>query len=136
MPTDYLSLEWQTLQNQFDSYEKYSLLIKLVAVLVTTIAIVMELNVVITVLIIGTLWLQDGIWKTFQSRFEHRILAVEEALATNHAMTGCQFNQDYQANAHSGKALIIEYVKQALRPTVMFPFVVLEIIAIGAALLL
>jgi hypothetical protein len=39
MTTDYLSLEWQTLQNQFDSYEKYSLIIKLAAIFTTALAL-------------------------------------------------------------------------------------------------
>lgn len=125
MTTDYLSLEWQTLQNQFDSYEKYSLIIKLVAIFTTALALGFEFNLLVTVLIVGVFWLQDGIWKTFQGRFETRLLAIEAALAANHNETGCQFNQQYQQSANSGLGLITEYLKQSLRPTVMYPYVVL-----------
>ena len=125
MATDYLSLEWQTLQNQFDSYEKYSLLIKLVAIFTTSFALGFEFNLLVPVLMVGVFWLQDGIWKTFQGRFETRLLIVEAALAANHNETGCQFNQQYQQIANSGIALIKEYLKQCLRPTVMYPYVVL-----------
>ena len=125
MTTDYLSLEWQTLQNQFDSYEKYSLLIKLVAIFTTAFALGFEFNLIVPVLMVGVFWLQDGIWKTFQGRFESRLLAVEAALAANHNETGCQFNQQYQQTANSGLGLIKEYLKQCLRPTVMYPYVVL-----------
>ena len=125
MATDYLSLEWQTLQNQFDSYEKYSLLIKLVAIFTTAFALGFEFNLLVPVLIVGVFWLQDGIWKTFQGRFETRLLIVEAALAANHNETGCQFNQQYQQIANSGMGLIKEYLKQCLRPTVMYPYVVL-----------
>jgi hypothetical protein len=125
MATDYLSLEWQTLQNQFDSYEKYSLIIKLVAIFTTALALGFEFNLLVTVLIVGVFWLQDGIWKTFQGRFETRLLAIEAALAANHNETGCQFNQQYQQSANSGLGLITEYLKQSLRPTVMYPYVVL-----------
>ena len=125
MTTDYLSLEWQTLQNQFDSYEKYSLLIKLVAIFTTAFALGFEFNLLVPVLMVGVFWLQDGIWKTFQGRFETRLLIVEAALAANHNETGCQFNQQYQQIANSGIGLIKEYLKQCLRPTVMYPYVVL-----------
>ena len=125
MATDYLSLEWQTLQNQFDSYEKYSLLIKLVAIFTTSFALGFEFNLFVPVLMVGVFWLQDGIWKTFQGRFETRLLIVEAALAANHNETGCQFNQQYQQIANSGIGLIKEYLKQCLRPTVMYPYVVL-----------
>ena len=125
MATDYLSLEWQTLQNQFDSYEKYSLLIKLVAIFTTSFALGFEFNLFVPVLMVGVFWLQDGIWKTFQGRFESRLLIVEAALAANHNETGCQFNQQYQQIANSGVDLIKEYLKQCLRPTVMYPYVVL-----------
>ena len=125
MATDYLSLEWQTLQNQFDSYEKYSLLIKLVAIFTTAFALGFEFNLIVPVLMVGVFWLQDGIWKTFQGRFETRLLIVEAALAANHNETGCQFNQQYQQTANSGLGLIKEYLKQCLRPTVMYPYVVL-----------
>jgi len=125
MTTDYLSLEWQTLQNQFDSYEKYSLLIKLVAIFTTAFALGFEFNLIVPVLMVWVFWLQDGIWKTFQGRFETRLLIVEAALAANHNETGCQFNQQYQQTANSGLGLIKEYLKQCLRPTVMYPYVVL-----------
>ena len=125
MATDYLSLEWQTLQNQFDSYEKYSLLIKLVAIFTTAFALGFEFNLLVPVLMVAVFWLQDGIWKTFQARFETRLLIVEAALAANHTETGCQFNQQYQQTANSGIGLIKEYLKQCLRPTVMYPYVVL-----------
>lgn len=125
MTTEFLSLEWQTLQNQYDSYEKYSLVIKLMAVLITALSIGLNFSLILPVLAVGVLWLQDGIWKTFQGRFEIRLLAIEAALAANHNEAGCQFNQHYQASANSGAGLVLEYVKQALRPTVMYPYIVL-----------
>ena len=132
MTTDYLSLEWQTLQNQFDSYEKYSLLIKLVAIFTTAFALGFEFNLLVPVLMVGVFWLQDGIWKTFQGRFETRLLIVEAALAANHNETGCQFNQQYQQIANSGAGLIKEYLNQCLRPTVMYPYVVLLSLALSS----
>ena len=132
MGPETLSLEWQTLQNQFDSYEKYSLIIKLVAVLLTAIALLTQLPVLFAIALIGVLWLQDGIWKTFQGRFEQRLLQIEAEIRESGATTDCQFNSAYQAKANSGGALIAEYIKQSLRPTVMFPYVVLEALVVAA----
>ncbi|GGF59774.1 hypothetical protein [Alteromonas lipolytica] len=131
MTTDYLSLEWQTLQNQYDSYEKYSLIIKLVAIVITISGMGLSFEVPVMLAGIAVLWLQDGIWKTFQGRFETRLLAIEAALAANHNQPGCQFNQAYQQNANGGLSLIIEYLKQALRPTVMYPYAVLVLISLS-----
>lgn len=125
MSTDYLSLEWQTLQNQFDSYEKYSLIIKLAAIFTTALALGFGFPALVTMLVVCVFWLQDAIWKTFQGRFESRLLAIEAAIADNHNEAGCQFNQAYQQQAYHGVALILEYLKQALRPTVMYPYIVL-----------
>ncbi|TPV54346.1 hypothetical protein FJ444_19370 [Aestuariibacter sp. GS-14] len=136
MTQEKLSLEWQTLQNQFDSYEKYSLMIKLSAVLLTAIALLTQLPTLIAMALIGVLWLQDGIWKTFQGRFEQRLLAIEAEIRALGATTDCQFNSAYLAQANSGGALIAEYVKQSLRPTVMYPYVALEALIIVAALLI
>lgn len=126
MAPEKLSLEWQTLQNQFDSYEKYSLVVKLVAVLLTALALLTQLPVLIAMALLGVLWLQDGIWKTFQGRFEQRLLQIEAEIRESGTTTDCQFNSAYQAQAKSGGALIAEYIKQSLRPTVMFPYIVLE----------
>ena len=78
-----LTNEWSLLQNQFDSYEKFSLLIKLFSVGVFIIASLSEqLNFIILILLF-ILWLQDAIWKTFQSRIENRLLQIEGYLSTD-----------------------------------------------------
>ena len=126
--------EWCLLQNQFDSYEKYSLIIKLfsVTVLVTTLQISSVSVLIIIVLL--TLWLQDAIWKTFQARIETRLLQIE-SLITNSAASieaveaACQFNSEYQKQRPGSTGLVMEYFRQALRPTVAFPHVVLVILA-------
>ncbi|MEP1383716.1 MAG: hypothetical protein ABJK64_07955, partial [Paraglaciecola sp.] len=76
-----LQQEWTTLQNQFDSYEKYSLLIKLFNVLVTCTLLFAFNAGCWAVLICAVLCLQDGIWKTFQSRMAERIETVESAIS-------------------------------------------------------
>ena len=99
-----LSNEWMLLQNQYDSYEKYSLMIKLVAMVVFYFAHISEKIGWIVLILLAIFWLQDAIWKTFQSRIELRLLAVEEALSDkepstqkdgNNNFIAYQFNTDF-----------------------------------------
>lgn len=78
-----LQAEWQVLQSQFDSYEKFSLIIKLVAICTFAAFAITQDSPVLFALTFAMLWLQDAIWKTFQTRIEDRILAIEAALATS-----------------------------------------------------
>tara|TARA_B100001063_G_scaffold19752_1_gene15202 strand:+ start:647 stop:1078 length:432 start_codon:yes stop_codon:yes gene_type:complete len=129
-----LSNEWMLLQNQYDSYEKYSLMIKLVAMVVFYFAHISEKIGWIVLILLAIFWLQDAIWKTFQSRIELRLLAVEEALSDkepstqkdgNNNFIAYQFNTDFLSKRPSQIGLIKEYFMQALRPTVAFPYCVL-----------
>ena len=125
-----LSNEWMLLQNQYDSYEKYSLVIKLLAMVVFYCSHISQKIGWIILLLLGVLWLQDAIWKTFQSRIELRLLALEEALSdrqqnSESGFLAYQFNRDFLAKRTSQLGLIKEYFMQGLRPTVAFPYVVL-----------
>ena len=126
--------EWCLLQNQFDSYEKYSLLIKLASVFVLSSAVLFDRAVLMTAGILVVLWLQDAIWKTFQSRIERRLLQLEALLAGGPSPTGetsapYQFNSDFVLSRPGGIGLVAEYLRQALRPTVAFPHVALLALA-------
>lgn len=128
-----LAVEWSLLQNQFDSYEKYSLLIKLINVAVTTLAVFFNTFNVYIFFIVMIIWLQDGIWKTFQARIETRLLVVEghfsnTASTQNSEALPFQFNQFFTLNRPGGLMLIKEYMLQALRPTVAYPHVLLMLI--------
>ncbi|MBO9489753.1 hypothetical protein J7384_05175 [Endozoicomonas sp. G2_1] len=127
-----LSQEWQILQTQFDSYEKFSLVIKLFNIGFTVFSITLAMPTLISLVIISIVWLQDGIWKTFQQRIEQRLLVVEVALApntnvneANNETAPCQFNQHFLKNRAGAGKLITEYVKNACRPTVAYPHIVL-----------
>jgi len=120
--------EWCLLQNQFDSYEKHSLYIKLVSILVLLIAEISGITSVSIVFILMVLWLQDGIWKTFQSRIEPRLFQLEKYLSDESNESPCQFNTEYNKVSLSGLALIIEYTCQSIRPTVAFPHLILILI--------
>lgn len=125
-----LSNEWMLLQNQYDSYEKYSLVIKLLAMVMFYFAHVSEKVGWIILFLLAVFWLQDAIWKTFQSRIELRLLALEEALSDrqtdlNNDFVAYQFNRIFLAKRPSQLGLIKEYLRQSIRPTVAFPYVIL-----------
>lgn len=113
--------EWVTLQNQQDSYEKYSLLIKLFHIFVICQFLIFTTSSAYLPFISAILWVQDSIWKTFQSRIGERLVRVEAAIATNDHNNTMQFNRDWIESRQSGFNLIKEYLLQALRPTMIFP---------------
>ena len=138
--TQGLETEWLLLQNQFDAYEKYSLVIKLVSVIVLCAFYWLNSVTAFAVMILLILWLQDAIWKTFQSRITPRLLMLEQAMRVEHTqekaaednptVLPCQFNSQYALSRPSQRGLIKEYGLQALRPTVAFPHGVLVVLAI------
>ena len=123
-----LGTEWCLLQNQFDSYEKHSLYIKLISIIVLLAANIAGQINAFTLLILLVLWLQDAIWKTFQSRTETRLLQIENHIAEageesrGHSF---QFNSEYHKIRRCGSSLVCEYARQSIRPTVAFPHVLL-----------
>jgi hypothetical protein len=125
METIQYHTEWCLLQNQFDSYEKHSLYIKLLSVIVLVVAEVSASISVFMILALMVLWLQDAIWKTFQSRIETRLLQIEKTIAEQNTGHAFQFNSEFQQVRLSGLSLINEYFRQSIRPTVAFPHVVL-----------
>ena len=125
MKNNHLALEWQLLQNQSDSYEKYSLLIKLVNFLFFVIILFNELPYIIVLLTMLTLWLLDAIWKTFQSRITTRLIQLEHALSSDKTtelitIEAYQFNRQFLSNRANGLALITEYFSQAIKPSIAF----------------
>jgi len=122
-----LMTEWCLLQNQFDSYEKHSLYIKLVSIMVLLSAEISGVIGIPIIFILLVLWGQDAIWKTFQSRIEPRLFQLEKSISTDCSESACQFNTEYNKVSLSGLALIIEYARQSIRPTIAFPHVVILI---------
>ncbi|MFN3303907.1 MAG: hypothetical protein ACK44A_09325 [Roseateles sp.] len=59
--------------------------------------------------------------KTFQARLGERLLAVEAALKSGGGVA-MQLHSDWQASRPGGAALLLEYLKSALRPTVALPY--------------
>lgn len=123
--------EWCFLQNQFESYEKHSLYIKIISILVLLSAEISGVISVFIVLILVVLWIQDSIWKTFQSRLEPRLFQIEKYISEKTNESAFQFNREYHKVCLSGLSLVGEYTRQAIRPTVAFPHVVLILTLIG-----
>ncbi len=65
MQKSYLANEWSLLQSQFDSYEKYSLIIQLVAIALLSVAYLLNSLCFFILHILLILWGQDAICKTF-----------------------------------------------------------------------
>ena len=135
-----LANEWSLLQNQFDNYEKYSLLIKLSAIGLLAVAYLLNNLTVFVFFLLLILWFQDAIWKTFQLRIETRLLQLEDYLSgdgllDNDEVKAYQFNNLFLQNRPSSVTLFKEYMRQAIRPTIAFPYVLLLLMS-GFKLLL
>ena len=130
-----LAAEWAVLQNQYDSYEKFSLLIKLLAIAVLATTVVSGSARLLIPAILLVLWLQDAIWKSFQGRIATRLLQLERCLADRDGPTSShhepyQYNSQFAENRPGTVALIAEYLQQTLRPTVAYPYLVLVLLAL------
>jgi hypothetical protein len=120
-----LSQEWQTLHQDHERYDRYGLLIKLTAALACLLTIALTMNLLLALAFVLVLWLQEGIWRTVQARTSARLLVIERILKdpTNHA--AMQFYSEWEASRPGTKGLIKEYLHNAVRPTVAYPYVIL-----------
>jgi hypothetical protein len=143
-----LQNEWLTLQTQFDSYEKCSLAIKLFNVLLASLSLFVLHANIWALIICAVVWLQDGIWKTFQSRIAQRLEVVESAIkhcSTEHSSEDSskqnvdsshlpmQFNSTWEESRPGAVGLVAEYIKNSIKPTVAFPHVILIALIIAQA---
>ncbi|MDC0602906.1 hypothetical protein OAP14_07755 [Aliiglaciecola sp.] len=130
--TDALQQEWITLQNQYDSYEKFSLVIKLGSAAICSLVIFHEKLDFVIVGLCLVMWMLDAIWKTFQSRTSDRLLLLEAAIK-RHDGVPMQLHSDWLENRPSVIGLVIGYIKGALTPTVMLPHAAIVGIAVVVA---
>jgi len=117
--------EWAIIHNDIEKYQRFSLIIKLFSILICTISITTSSNPFVTIFIILVLWLQDGIWKTFQQRLESRILLVESNIKNKTDNNSFQLYSEWQENRSGTIKLITEYILNSLKPTVAYPYIVL-----------
>ena len=132
----FLVKQWQTLHNSHENYKSYALIIKLVATAITLFALTFSIATIVTLLLLATFWLQEGIWKTYQQRTVNAIIAIEDKLALNEteqteeSMKPYLVYKQFQKNRPAVKALLAEYVSNSLKPTVLYPYVPLMIVAL------
>ncbi|MBT3203343.1 MAG: hypothetical protein HOM14_09305 [Gammaproteobacteria bacterium] len=124
-----LQQQWITLHNNVEKSESLALILKMLAVLVLVAGLIAKLNVIDIVLLLLVLWLQEGIWKTFQSRTESHLLALEKASSDNDEKFGLSFYSEWNESRPGIKKLIFQYISNSLRPTVAYPYVVLLLIS-------
>src|SRR5689334_8405141 len=81
-----LGQEWATLQNNYEQYERTALLIKLTAIVFGAI-ICFSGESMAAIALILVLWVQEGIFKTYQSRLGDRLLRIEALIKQSDAET-------------------------------------------------
>lgn len=113
-----LHQEWLALQAQHERYEGLALAVKLAAF--AAVAVVPGAKLALALL--ALLWLQEAVLKTFQARLGDRLLAVEAGLKSGEGVAAMQLHSDWQARRPRGGALLAEYLRSALRPTVALPY--------------
>lgn len=129
-----LQQEWSTLHSDHERYDQYALIIKLVAIITAVISLSLALPLLITVLFTAIIWLQEGIWRTVQGRCFERLLVVENLLKEHPNTQGMQFYSEWEYSRPGAVGTIIEYLRNAIRPTVAYPYAIL--IAVELAFIL
>jgi hypothetical protein len=129
-----LALEWATLQNNHETYERSALLVKLVAIILFAIGAIWprgaelraSMHFALLCFVLCALWMQEAILRTSQSRLSARLLHIE-SLQRNAGTTSqldtqiLQLHSEWQAGRKGVAGLLGEYARNALRPTVAFP---------------
>ncbi len=124
-----LGQEWRTLQNNYEQYEKSALLIKLTAIVLCVAGLSLARYELLTSAVILILWVQEAIFRTYQSRLGVRILRVESLINQSAQIEGVAFqlHSDWLRTRPGAVGLLVEYAASALKPTVAFPYAVLFI---------
>lgn len=127
-----LAQEWTSLQNNHESHERSALLIKLVAVVLSTFAWVLGLDPVVLCALLLILWFQEAVLKTWQNRLAARLMGIEAVFKRGPQSTDepFQLHSQWLAQRPGLAGLLLEYARSASRPTVAFPYAVLLILAV------
>lgn len=125
-----LQNEWVIIHGDIEKYERFSLTIKLFSVLVSALLIAYVVDKWVAVVLILVLWLQDGIWKTFQKRLEIRIVYIEQKLQnkTDKNSLAFQLYSQWEDKRRGVTELIKEYLINAAKPTVAYPYALLALL--------
>ncbi|MBS1138879.1 MAG: hypothetical protein H6R13_332 [Proteobacteria bacterium] len=118
-----LGQEWQTLQANHEQHERNALSIKLVCLALCLIGLALRLPPVWIGFTVLLCWVQEGIYKTYQSRLTERLQRIEALLGQPEPMqVAMQLHTDWAASRPGSIGLIASYILSACRPTVAFPY--------------
>jgi len=121
-----LQQEWELLHQDHERYDRSALFIKLAAIICCLLSLAYQLPLLLGILFVLTLWLQEGIWRTFQSRIADRLLSVENGLNTKEDVPAAfQLYTRWEKDRPSTTGLIKSYISNSVRPTVAFPYIIL-----------
>lgn len=126
-----LGQEWHTLQNNHEQHEKNALTIKLICLALSLAGLAFGLPSGWIAVVVLLCWLQEGIFKTYQSRLSGRLLRVELLIRQAHlpgqapesSPQAMQLHSEWLESRLTGVRLLAGYVTSACRPTVAFPYV-------------
>ena len=126
--------EWAILQNNYERYESGALIVKLVAVVLFFAGFALEMGIWLVCAVVLVLWLQEGIFKTYQARLGERLLELERLHSADTADgpgdKAFQLHTAWLARRKGTAGLLAEYALSACRPTVAFPYVVLIVLVL------
>jgi len=122
--------EWGVLHGDIEKYEKFSLVIKLFSVFISVFSVAFVANGWIVMTVIFVLWLQDGIWKTFQKRLETRIVFIERKLKNepDKDYMAFQLYSQWEGKRQGVVGLLKEYLLNSIKPTVAYPYAFLVLL--------
>lgn len=131
--TRLLGREWGALHRDCEASERSALWIKLSAVALSVVALAFDS--VLTLLLVAVLWLQEAIVRTGQARLVARLLRVEALLRTPEPAAGqaLQLYSEWAAGRPGALALVGEYLANACRPTVAFPYAALLLLLLAVS---
>lgn len=131
--TDAAAREWTVLQPLYERYEWSALSIKLLTVALFGVGIAIDMPSPWLALLCLVMWLQEGIFKTYQTRLGARLLRIEQCLGGDVAaasLQAFQLHRDWAAQRVGSLGLLSEYLRSATRPTVAFPYALLLLVAV------
>jgi len=130
----HLGQEWITLQSNYEQYEYGSWWIKLAAFALCALGAAAGLSSMLISALLAVLWIQESVLRTGQSRLGTRILDLEKMLREGAHPPGAAFqlHTEWLANRPGVAGLASEYLRNASKPTVAFPYAVLAVIAMIA----
>lgn len=132
-----LSHQWLSLHSDHEQYERYALLIKLSAIMITLATVIFPSTYLSKIVLLLITWLLEAVWKTFQARTASAIITIERQLINNELneeekkpATHYSMYSQWQANRCGLNTLLGEYITTSLKPTVLFPYIPLLMLVI------